>query len=406
MLKASAQPQVNVLLMEAGAVRAPVLSIVTPSFNERDNIRPLVRAIAAAMGSVSWELIVVDDDSPDGTWSEVLLLGSEGLPVRCIRRIGRRGLSSAVVEGVMSASGEFVAVIDADMQHDETLLVEMLQIIQTTDAELVVASRYVEGGTIGTWDAGRARISSFATACSRLLIGKTMRDPMSGFFMTRRAVFDDVVSDLSQQGYKILLDILTVARRPLRVVEIPYVFRERVSGESKLDAIVVAEYLLLLIEKFSRGLLPPRFILFSMVGGLGLGVHLLTLQVLKHAGPGFIEAQTIATLVAMTFNFVLNNLTTYRSERLRGVEALVGYVIFCAACSLGAIANLGVANFVIGHSSSWAFAGAAGAIMSAVFNFSLSTRFVWGRATRQRQARARMARDKADRLKAVGSVQA
>jgi len=357
------------------------------------------------MGSVSWELIVVDDDSPDRTWREALLLGSEGWPVRCIRRIGRRGLSSAVVEGAMSASGEFVAVIDADMQHDERLLVDMLRIIQTTDAELVVASRYIEGGAIGTWDQRRARISTFATSCSRMLIGKTMKDPMSGYFMTRRAVFDDVVSDLSQQGYKILLDLLTAARRPLRAVEIPYVFRERVAGESKLDAIVVAEYLLLLIEKFSRGLLPPRFILFSMVGGLGLVVHLSTLQGLKLFSPSFIEAQTIATLVAMTFNFLLNNLTTYRSERLRGSQALVGYVIFCATCSLGAIANLGVANFVIGHSASWAFAGAAGAIMSAVFNFSLSTRFVWGRATRQRQARARFARDKADRLQAVGSAQ-
>jgi dolichol-phosphate mannosyltransferase len=357
------------------------------------------------MGTVTWELIVVDDDSPDGTWREALLLGSEGLPVRCIRRIGRRGLSSAVVEGVMSASGEFVAVIDADMQHDETRLIDMLQILQTTETELVVASRYVEGGTIGAWDGTRARLSTFATACSRVLIGKTIKDPMSGFFMTRRAVFDELVGDLSQQGYKILLDVLTTARRPLRVVEIPYVFRERVSGESKLDAIVVAEYLLLLIEKFSRGFLPPRFILFSMVGGLGLIVHLSTLRVLQLCGSGFLEAQTVATLVAMTFNFMLNNLTTYRSERLRGAQALVGYIIFCATCSLGAIANLGVANFVIGHFSSWAFAGAAGAIMSAVFNFSLSTRFVWGRATRQREARARVALDKAACLKAVGSVQ-
>ncbi len=405
MSRVSADYHDGVSYVAAGAVPAPVLSIVTPSFNERDNLRPLVRAISAAMGAVSWELIVVDDDSPDRTWREALLLASEGWPVRCIRRIGRRGLSSAVVEGAMSASGEFVAVIDADMQHDEKLLVDMLRIIQTTDAELVVASRYVEGGAIGTWDQRRARISTFATICARMLIGTTMKDPMSGFFMTRRAVFDDVVSDLSQQGYKILLDLLTAARRPLRLVEIPYVFRERVAGESKLDAIVVAEYLLLLIEKFSRGLLPPRFILFSMVGGLGLVVHLSTLQVLELFSPSFIEAQTIATLVAMTFNFLLNNLTTYRSERLRGSQALVGYVIFCATCSLGAIANLGVANFVIGHSVSWAFAGAAGAIMSAVFNFSLSTRFVWGRATRQRQARARSAQDKADRLQAVGSAQ-
>jgi dolichol-phosphate mannosyltransferase len=206
--------------------------------------------------------------------------------------------------------------------------------------------------------------------------------------MTRRSVFDEVVYDLSQQGYKILLDILTSSKRELKVAEVPYVFRDRAAGESKLDAMVVAEYAFLLIEKFTHGLIPPRFILFSIVGGLGLGVHLAVLEALENMGPSFLEAQTIATVAAMTFNFVMNNLTTYRAERLRGMEAALGYAIFCATCSLGALANLSVADFAMGRISSWAFAGAAGAVMSAVFNFSVSTKFVWGRARRRRRIMA------------------
>ena len=371
----------------SGPTLRPILSIVTPSYNERGNIRLLVTALTQAMGPVAWELIVVDDDSPDETWREVLNVAAEGAPVRCIRRVGRRGLASAVVEGAMAAQGEYVAVIDADMQHDETLLVRMLDTLQQSDADIVIASHHVKGGGLGEWNEGRKRLSAFATHCSRLLIGDNVSDPMSGFFMTRRAVFDNVVYDLSQQGYKILLDILTASRKPLKVAELPYVFRDRAEGESKLDVMVVAEYAFLLVEKLSHGLLPPRFILFSLVGGLGLVIHLATLGILKSFGESFLQAQTIATLVAMSFNFVLNNMTTYRSQRLRGWNFILGYFIFCAVCSLGALANLSVANLAISQVNSWPFAGAAGALMSAVFNFSVSTKFVWGR-TKKRTPKA------------------
>lgn len=369
-----------------GRRKTPILTVIAPTYNERPNIRVLVNALAASLKDIAWELVVVDDDSPDGTWREVLAVAAEGSPVRCIRRVGRRGLASAVVEGALAASSEFVAVIDADMQHDERLLPRMLEILRTSGTDIVVASRHVEGGGLGEWDRSRVRLSAIATQCSRLLVGNDVSDPMSGFFMTRRSVVDDVVYDLSQQGYKILLDILSSSKRKLKIAEVPYVFRDRAAGESKLDSMVIVEYALLLIEKFTHGLVPPRFVLFSIVGGLGLVVHLATLTLLKYLGPTFLEAQTIATLVAMTFNFILNNLTTYRAERLRGMQAVTGYVIFCLVCSLGALANLSVANLAIGQVDSWAFAGAAGAIMSAVFNFSVSTRFVWGRAKKRRQS--------------------
>jgi dolichol-phosphate mannosyltransferase len=366
-----------------GIRAAPTLSIVAPTYNERANIRPLVSAIAAALGSTPWEIIFVDDDSPDGTYLEVAALAREGAPVRCIRRVGRRGLASAVVEGAMSANAAIIGVMDADMQHDETLLPRMLQALQTTDVDVVVGSRHVEGGGMGEWNAVRRRMSEFATWSSRVLIGNSVSDPMSGFFMTRRAVFDAAIYDLSQQGYKILLDLLTSSPHPLKVVELPYVFRDRRSGESKVEAMIVLEYAFLLIEKLSRGLIPPKFILFAAVGGMGLAVHLAILQSMKHLGLGFLLAQSIATLVAMTFNYAVNNQITYRAERLKGVRFVVGYVVFCVVCSLGALANVSVANLALGRVHSWPLAGLAGAVMSSVFNFGVATRFVWGARRRK-----------------------
>lgn len=360
----------------------PAVSIIAPTYNERTNVRPLAKAVSAAMGNMPWELIFVDDDSPDGTYLEVVAVAREGAPVRAIRRVGRRGLASAVVEGAMSAHADIIGVIDADMQHDETLLPRMLDILQTTDADLVVASRHMEGGGMGEWSAGRQRMSAFATWASRLLVGEAVSDPMSGFFMTRRSVFDAAIYDLSQQGYKILLDLLTSSPRSLKVVEVPYVFRDRRSGESKVDVLIIAEYAFLLIEKLTKGLIPPKFVLFSIVGGLGLLAHVFVLRVMIGLGAGFLTAQTVATLCAMTFNYVLNNAVTYRAERLKGQRFAMGYVVFCAVCSLGAVANISVANLTMHEVNSWPLAGVAGALMSLVFNFGISTRFVWGRRRR------------------------
>lgn len=365
-----------------GKAGAPELSIVVPTYNERANIRPLVDAVAKALGAARWELIFVDDDSPDGTYLEAAAVAAAGAPVRCIRRVGRRGLSSAVVEGAMSAAAPIVAVMDGDLQHDETLLPKMLAVLHTTDADVIVGSRHVEGGSLGEWSAARRRMSEFATWCSRVLIGESVSDPMSGFFMTRREVFDAAIYDLTQQGYKILLDLLTSSPHPLKVVELPYVFRDRQAGESKVEAMIILEYAFLLIEKLSGGLIPPKFILFAAVGFMGLAVHLSMLQGMKLAGLGFMAAQGLATVTAMSFNYVVNNQITYRAERLKGLRFVIGYFVFCAVCSLGALANISVANLALAEVRSWPLAGLAGAIMSSVFNFGVATRFVWGQRRR------------------------
>ncbi|MBE7197751.1 MAG: glycosyltransferase family 2 protein [Parafilimonas terrae] len=364
-------------LVKAKEQAAPVLTIVSPTYNERLNVRPFTLSIAKVMKDVPWEVIFVDDDSPDGTCAEIIALSREGFPVRVIRRIGRRGLASAVVEGAMSARSDIIAVMDSDMQHDEAKLPEMLRALTETDADVVVASRMIEGGGMGDWSAGRQKMSALATQASRLLVGQTLTDPMSGYFMTRRSVFDRTIYDLSQQGYKILLDILSSSSTKLKVVEIPDVFRSRARGSSKIDTMVLIEYGFLIIDKLSKGLIPPKFVLFAFVGGLGLGVHLVVLRTLMLSGSTFLAAQTMATLVAMAFNFLLNNYTTYRSDRLSGFGLVTGYFIFAAVCSLGAFANISVANLTMDQLHSWPLAGIAGAIMSSVFNFGVSTRFVW-----------------------------
>jgi dolichol-phosphate mannosyltransferase len=369
----------EMVLAEKGrrASFVPALSIVAPTFNEKANIFPLVRAIDEAMGDIAWELIIVDDDSPDGTAAAALDAARQGYPIRCIRRVGRRGLASAVVEGALASSAACIAVIDADMQHDETCLPRMLDILRSTDADLVIGSRHSDGGGFGAWTSGRQHMSDFATWCATWLIGSKVSDPMSGFFMIRRDVFHACVYDLSQQGYKILLDILTSSPRPLRIREVPYVFRLRMDGESKLDVMVLAEFLFLLIEKLTRGIIPPKFVLFCAVGGVGLCLHLTILEVMGRIGFHFLPAQSIATVSAMTFNYIINNAFTYRSQRLRGASFFVGYVLFCAVCSIGALANIGVADLVLAGGSSWPVAGLAGALMSAVFNFGAATRLVW-----------------------------
>ena len=365
----------------------PVLSVISPSYNERDNMRAFTDALASALKGIEWELIVVDDDSPDGTYEEVLKIGAVNPRVRCIRRVGRKGLSSAVVEGILASSAPVVAVIDADMQHDETVLPQMLAKIDD-GADLVVGTRYADGGSTGTWGEGRLRMSELATKMSQLLIGDATSDPMSGFFMARRDLVNNHVYDLSQQGYKILLDLIASAPPETRIEEVPYTFRERTEGESKLTVMVLAEFLFLLIEKLTNGLIPPRFVLFAIVGFLGLAVHLSVLNLMGTVQTTFIVAQTVATFVAMVFNFVLNNQFTFRDKRLTGVRMIVGLVVFIAVCSVGAIANLSVANFAQQEFGNWNVAGVLGALMGSVFNFGVSSTLVWNRRKKKRRVSA------------------
>src|SRR3954454_19100959 len=259
------------------AVATLQLSIVVPTFNERDNVTTLLQRLETALAGVAWEVIFVDDNSLDGTWNVVRGLARQDSRVRCIRRIGRRGLSGACIEGILASGAPCAAVIDADLQHDETQLPKMLALLQAGEADLVVGSRYVEGGSSDSFNKRRAGASQFATEVAKRVLGVRIADPMSGFFMIRRDRFEQLAAQLSTQGFKILLDIIATARGELQTVEVPYSFGSRLHGESKLDSMVALDFLGLVLAKLTHDVISLRFILFGMVGSIGLVVHLTTL---------------------------------------------------------------------------------------------------------------------------------
>lgn len=356
---------------------APELSIIVPTFNESENVPVIVAALEIALSGSAWEVIFVDDDSPDGTAAAVRGLAVHDSRVRCIRRLKRRGLAGACIEGMLSASGAVVAVMDGDMQHDERVLPQMYAEI-VRGADLVVASRFggeqmAEGGL----SAARLRGSIGATAIARNLLGVHASDPLSGFFMMRREAFEQIAPRLSSQGFKILLDILASTRQPLKIVEVPFRFRPRQLGESKLDEAVVIEYLSLVVAKLTGDRLSLRFIMFALVGGFGVIVHLAVLKAALVLGLGFEWSQMLAAYGAMTGNFFLNNILTYRDRRLTGLKAFIGLLSFCAVCSVGMVANVGVGHLIYSQHGFWWLAGLAGAVMGAVFNYSATSIFTW-----------------------------
>jgi dolichol-phosphate mannosyltransferase len=360
----------------------PELTVVVPTRNERGNIAALYQGLNTALADCNWEVIFVDDDSQDGTPDAVAEIAAGDRRVRLLARIGRRGLASACIEGIQSSTAPFIAVMDADLQHDETLLPRMLETLRREPVDIVIGSRYVAGGGIGEWDESRAGFSRLATGLGQRLLRVAVADPMSGFFMLRRDAFAASVRNLSAVGFKILIDILASAPKPLRVKELPFTFRSRHSGESKLDSLVAWEYLVLLLDKLIGGVVPVRFILFASVGVIGIATHLVVLGLCLHAALPFTASQLTATLVAMVGNFLLNNWLTYRDQRLRGLRLLTGLLSFVVICSFGALANVGVANILYGERhAAWWLAGIAGAAMSSVWNYAVSSVVTWRRSS-------------------------
>jgi dolichol-phosphate mannosyltransferase len=370
------RPEASVLTQQWPA--SPELAVVIPVLNEADNVAPLVERLTRALAGIRWEAIFVDDDSPDGTADVVRALARLQGNLRCVQRLGRRGLSSACIEGILSSAAPYIAVMDGDLQHDEMLLPQMLAKIRAERLDVVVASRYTDAGSVGDWQRSRVVISDVAGRLSRLVVKADLTDPMSGFFMVDRDAFAAAMRSLTGQGFKILLDLFASSPRPLAFAEVPLSFRQRLHGESKLDTLVAWEYLMLVLQKLVGPAVPVRFLLFSSIGALGIGTHLLTLWFGTHMlAIAFPVAQAIATVIAMTGNFLLNNLFTYRDRRLRGRRLVTGLISFYAVCGAGGAANVGVASYVAGGHHSWWLAGLAGAAVSVVWNYAMSSIFTW-----------------------------
>ena len=377
----SGAADVDAAMQASHLVRArsgPELSVIVPTFNERDNVAQLAARVGEALRGVSWELIFVDDDSPDGTADAVRNLAESDSRVRCMQRVGRRGLSSACIEGMLSSAAPYLAVIDGDLQHDETLLPDMLRTLKETDAEIVVGSRYMDGGGIGDWDARRASLSRVSTWLAKKTLRVGLSDPMSGFFALRRDVFQSVMRKLSSIGFKILLDIFASAERPLRYREMPYSFRSRQAGESKVDNRVALDFLTLLLQKRFGRLMPTRLIYFCLVGGIGVAVHLAVFAAAFHQfGLTFVWSQLIAALVAMAANYTFNNSITYRDRRLAALAWWRGLLLFCLACSVGALGNVGIAAYIFTEGAAWLPSALVGVLVGTVWNYATTAFYVW-----------------------------
>lgn len=358
----------------------PELCIVVPVLNERDNVAPLVDAVRKTMGDIAWEIMFVDDNSRDGTREAIRAVAEVEPRVKMIHRIGRRGLSSAFIEGALASFAPNIAAMDGDMQHDESRLPVMLQSLRD-GSDLVIGSRYVPGGGIGEWDKTRAGMSDIATKLGQKVLKTHVADPMSGFFMLKREVFERAMPNLSAIGFKILLDIIASLPTPPKIVEVPFQFRTRTAGESKLDVGVMRDYALLLVDKLVGHWVPVRFVLFACVGSVGIVLHMLALLIaLKTMGWAFGFSQGAATAVAILGNFVLNNLITFGDKRLKGLRMWRGLALFAVISAVGAIGNLSVAAFMFGpQMSHWYVAGFVGAAMSLVWNYAVSSAFVWRR---------------------------
>ena len=370
------RPEAEVPTGESVAVE---LTVVVPTFNEAVNVPLVVERLDAVLRGVRWEVVFVDDDSPDQTADIARAIATSDRRVRVIRRIGRRGLSTACVEGALSSAAPYFAVMDGDLQHDDSILPEMYRRLKADDLDIVVGSRYLDGERTEGLSGFRKWVSRMGGRVARLVLHADLTDPMSGFFVMSRPAFDKSVRNLSQQGFKILLDLFASAPEPLRFAEVPAEFHARRHGESKLDTAVAWEFGILVLDKLIGRVVPVRFAIFALVGATGIAVHLLILWLVGAGGASFAASQTTAVIAAMTWNFILNNVITYRDQRLRGVSFFTGLLSFYVIGAVGALANIGIAQSLYDQGRGWWIAGSAGALIGVVWNFTMSSFFTWRR---------------------------
>lgn len=354
------------------------LSVIVPTLNEVGNIEILCNKIANALKEINWEIIFVDDNSTDGTKELLDRLSSQHLNISAIHRIDRKGLSSACIEGMLASKALIIAVMDADLQHDETLLPIMYAEFAQKPIDIAVASRFMEGSDLGDFSAKRELLSNIGNFLSRLMLKARLSDPLSDFFMLRKDVLREISQRLYGKGFKILLDIFASSKRQLNFIEVPLKFSTRHSGESKLDTTIALEFIGLLFHKLFGKVIPVKFILFSLVGLTGVGVHLFVLTLFHLLlTTQFIWAQTIATYIAMTSNYFLNNSFTYRDQRIKGKKLITGLLNFYLVCSVGALINVEFADLLYQKNIHWVIAGTAGALIGSIWNYALSAIFTW-----------------------------
>ena len=358
----------------------PSLSIVIPTYNEKDNISKILEKLKNALKGITHEIIFVDDNSPDGTSKEIKFFMKKSSNIRLVHRIGRRGLSGAVIEGFFAANSELVAVMDCDLQHDETKLSDMMDLFsKSTSLDIVIASRFIEGGEISgiAFSKYRKLGSMITTFLVKRLLKINSSDPLSGFFMAKKATFLRSADKLQTQGFKILADFLATEGKKIEIKELGYKFKNRIAGESKMSILTALELIGLVLSQIFQGKVSIRFILFCMVGLSGIFVQLLITGASMFFINQFPTSQTLGIIAAMTSNYFLNNSITFKERKLVSFELIRGLFSFYLICSLGAFTNVAIASYIFDFSSNWLISSFIGAVFGAIWNFTLTSIFTW-----------------------------
>lgn len=361
-----------------------MLSLILPTFNEAENLPVLLPKLEEALKTIPHEIIIVDDDSPDGTSRVAQELAEKISDLHVIRRIGRRGLSSAVVEGFLAAKGDVLAVMDADGQHDLTLIPKLYDAVQQ-GSNVAIGSRYVAGGSVGKWDERRYMLSRIATNLAKRLCRVMVNDPMSGFFALNRKTFEATLPRLNPKGFKILLDFLVHVPKGTTAKEIPFTFGARMHGESKLSRRVQIEFLEYLYDVTFGRYIPLTFVKYCIVGTLGIVVHVSVYELLSSifrnaAGLslyGFSLSVIGAIETAIIFNFLLNNVWTFAHIKLRGFKMLQGFITFNLACAVGALANYATAAFLFSQGLAELLSVIIGAFVGVFWNYTMNRLMTW-----------------------------
>jgi len=317
------------------------ISIIIPTYNEKDNITPLLARVEKALSGYNYEILIVDDDSKDGTIEAASSL-ADRYPVKVIVRRNERGLATAVVHGIKSATGEIIGVMDADLQHPPEVIPDLIKAIQD-GADMVVASRYIEGGGCPNWGLSRRIISKVALVISHLLLPSTrqVKDPLAGFFMFRRQNVDP--AKLKPIGYKISLEVMLIGRFR-HVVEVPYIFEDRSAGKSKLNPGQQLDYLKHLLSLMARTGELGMLIKFMLVGLSGVVVNEGLYWLLTRFG-GMAAYDYLAVVVGIEVsiitNFVLNDTFTFAKRRTG--KSFIGRLLkFNLICLAGAAIQWGL----------------------------------------------------------------
>jgi len=358
----------------------PTLSIVVPTYNEKDNILKILEKLNLALNSITHEIIFVDDNSPDGTSAVIKDCIKNSSKIRLIHRIGRKGLAGAVIEGVFAANADLVAVMDCDLQHDESKLLDMINLFSKNNSlDIVIGSRFTETGGIS--EEAFSKMRELGSKATTLIIKKVLNidstDPLSGFFMVKKESFLKSSESLQTQGFKVLADFLATSRNNIKIKEIGYKFKNRTAGQSKMGLLTALELVGLVLSQILKGKVSIRFILFCMVGLSGIFVQLLVTGFAMLLINQFPTSQTLGIVAAMTSNYFLNNVITFQERKLKSLDLIRGLFSFYLICSLGAFTNIAIATYVFGFTSNWLIASFIGACFGAVWNFTLTSIFTW-----------------------------